>query len=103
MNTPKPAHSDIPKKCNFGYKCCRRWSNCQYLHSYDEERQEAETNDDNDEKLNKAEMIGDSKIEVHDDDTLEYEEGSDKSDEETIESIMAKAKAFEVSDESDCC
>ena len=48
-----------------------------------------------------AEMIGDSKIEVHDDDTLEYEEGSDKSDEETIESIMAKAKAFEDSDESE--
>ena len=115
-----------PKKCKFGYKCFRRWSNCQYLHSDDEERQEAETNDNNDEKLNKvddeididkndsnhkadsledsnseAETIGDSKIEVHVDDTLEYEESSDESDEETIESIMAKAKAFEDSDESE--
>ena len=38
-------------------------------------------------------------------DTLDYEvkECDDESDDETIESIMAKAKAFEDSDESDCC
>ena len=114
------------QKYKFGYKCFRRWSHCQYLHSDDEERHEDETNVDNDENLNKvdnendidksdsnhkadsletsnseAETIEDSKNNVHDDDTLEYEESSDESDDETIEQIMAKAKAFEDSDESE--
>ena len=56
LETDKCDHSKTcpfrhPKKCKFGYKCFRRRSHCQYLHSDDEERQETETND---EKLNKV-------------------------------------------------
>ena len=105
LETDKCDHSKTcpfrhPKKCKFGYKCFRRRSHCQYLHSDDEERQETETND---EKLNKVDNeididktdsnhkadsleISNSEVEIiedskKDDDTLEY---GDESDDETI-------------------
>ena len=99
-----------PKKCKFGYKCFRRWSHCQYLHTDDEERHEAETNDDKEETVDevdndidedKSESNNIPAKEISTDDKFDREQDKDHEyPQESLEEIMAKARAFDISTES---
>ena len=98
VSTKQKCFERHPKKCIYFEKGECQWgSRCKYLHQANND-----TNDkDPDESIEES-LESTLAEDVHDD-TLDYEveECDNESDHETIGSIMAKARAFEGTDESE--